>query len=223
MAEPWWKPRARAKRALRADRKLSFKARGVWLMLDTYGPEVRPSIRTLAANCGTTRNTVRAALDELGAAGYLRVDRRVTEAGDDDTNLYHLTCPQAGGGSTTDPPLGQPVTHRGSASDPPVGQPPTQGGSATDPEYQIENQKEPQTEDPALGPSAGVGSHRYLSQEQRIDEVYSRFRDGGMPIQEDEAEAIVAWIGEDLARVARLRAAGTKARLLALYDEAIPP
>jgi hypothetical protein len=91
--------RDRARWALREDRTLSRIAKLVWYSLDSRGEDPYPSIRTLAADCGrgVGRNLVKAGISELADGNWLRVECRMTDFGDSDTNRYVLMCPAQAG------------------------------------------------------------------------------------------------------------------------------
>jgi hypothetical protein len=111
--------RDRARWALRDDRKLSWRAKYAWLMLDTRGVDPHPSRGTLAADCAIDPSTVRRGLAELEAAGWLRITARTTREGDADTNQYDLICPaHEGVGAHSTHPVGAHSTHGGCTQHP---------------------------------------------------------------------------------------------------------
>ena len=72
---------------------LSHRARSVYMYLkdhvDSEG-RCRSGIRTIAAELGFSRSTVKRALDDLQKAGLLRKDPRWRENGSLTSNLYHV-------------------------------------------------------------------------------------------------------------------------------------
>lgn len=115
------------------DRRSRVAAIAVYALLASYAnPDGRawPSTRTLADQLGIGRNTVKAALDALEAAGFIeREERFVGATGEHASTMYTLL-----GGSERDP--------RGSEPDPPVGPSQTQGGSERDPEEEPDNKNQ---------------------------------------------------------------------------------
>jgi len=78
-----------------------------------------PSLKTIAKNIGTSRPTVKKAIDKLQATGLITVLRRRTSEGDSDTNLYTLEKIKGSG-------QGRCLPSKGAC--PPVGKEITQGG-----------------------------------------------------------------------------------------------
>ena len=76
--------------ALRENTALSEHAKIAYLMLWSRGKDIRPSMRTLAANMSTSVRTARNAVRELETAGLLKTATRMSRAGDNDTNQYDL-------------------------------------------------------------------------------------------------------------------------------------
>jgi hypothetical protein len=76
--------------AVRDDRSLSAHAKLAYLMLWSRRPDIRPSIPTLAADMGVAESTARRAVQELQAAGVIKVTERWTADGDRDSNGYQL-------------------------------------------------------------------------------------------------------------------------------------
>jgi hypothetical protein len=145
--------------------KLSDHAKLVWLMLDTRGLDPHPSIATLAANCSTGTATVKRALNELEASGWLRRTHRRTEAGDADTNHYDLICPVETpfrGGLTVSPPLAQ--------SEPTV-------GSERSTKYQQEDQQEDQQTKTRVARREAPGMREGQDQDQDQDQKTQRRED----------------------------------------------
>ena len=73
---------------------LSHRARAVYMYLkDRADSEGRcwPGIRTIAAELGFSRSTVKRALDELCQAGLLTKESRWRENGGRPSNLYRLS------------------------------------------------------------------------------------------------------------------------------------
>ena len=73
---------------------LSHRARSVYMYLkDRADSEGRcwPGIRTIAAELGFSRSTVKRALDELCQAGLLTKESRWRENGGRTSNLYRLS------------------------------------------------------------------------------------------------------------------------------------
>ena len=73
---------------------LSHRARAVYMYLkDRADSEGRcwPGIRTIAAELGFSRSTVKRALDELCQAGLLTKESRWRENGGRTSNLYRLS------------------------------------------------------------------------------------------------------------------------------------
>ena len=72
---------------------LSHRARAVYMYLkDHADSEGRcwPGIRTIAAELGLSRSTVKRALADLEKAGYLRILPRYRENGSSTSNLYSI-------------------------------------------------------------------------------------------------------------------------------------
>jgi hypothetical protein len=123
--------------AIRDDRTLSKNAKLAWVMLLSRGPDCRPSLRTVAEDCGVSRNTLKEALGELEDAGWLKRSASTTDLGDSDTYSYVIKTPgyEGVGQPLTYPPAERPsMQGGGSATDPPGGSVADRGGSATDPE-----------------------------------------------------------------------------------------
>lgn len=123
--------------AIRDDRSLSSKAKTVWVMLLARGEHCCPTVATIAADCGISKPTARAALAELSEAGWLKVTENLTKEGDRDTNSYHVVRP---GHAGVVKPLAHPVPETSSAQGggqttcPPGGQMAFPGGQTTCPE-----------------------------------------------------------------------------------------
>lgn len=97
-----------------------------------------PSHALLARQLKISRNTVRQALAVLADVGLIRIEPRITKAGDATSNLYTLAnvkslhqLSQPGGGSPRD--LRHVAEMGGSPDDPPGGSPHDPGGSPRDP------------------------------------------------------------------------------------------
>lgn len=79
--------------AVRDNRDLSSKAKLAWIMLLARGDDCRPSIATIAADCGVSKSTARLAITELTDAGWLKVAATTSAEGDSDTNAYMVIVP----------------------------------------------------------------------------------------------------------------------------------
>jgi DNA-binding transcriptional MocR family regulator len=79
---------------MRDDRKLSAYAKPAWLMLWSRQPDIRPSMRLLAADMRVSRRTAHKAVRELESAGLVKVATRESAAGDPDTNEYVVVAPE---------------------------------------------------------------------------------------------------------------------------------
>lgn len=77
-------------RDLRDDRTLSAQAKSAYVMLWLRQPNIYPSMQTLAGDIGASESTARRAVQELQAAGLVKVIERWTEARDRDSNGYQL-------------------------------------------------------------------------------------------------------------------------------------
>ncbi len=90
--------------------------------------ECFPSVPTIAAHAALSENTVRAALKRLVVVGALHVQRRTDANGDPASNLYTILGydpprKTAGGGSTIEVPVVQPLQEGGSTDGVEVPQP----------------------------------------------------------------------------------------------------
>lgn len=68
---------------------LSHRARAVYIRSDAEG-QCWPAIKTIGAELGLSRSTVKRALDDLCKAGLLQKDPRWRENGSYTSNLYRL-------------------------------------------------------------------------------------------------------------------------------------
>ena len=72
---------------------LSHRARSVYMYLKDHADSERrcwPGIRTIAAELGLSRSTVKRALDDLSKAGLIAREPRWRENGSLSSNLYWL-------------------------------------------------------------------------------------------------------------------------------------
>lgn len=100
----WW---------IRDNRSLSWSAKLVWLMLESRGDDCRPSLATIAADCGISRSTVIRAITELADGGCLKVAPTVNEDRTSACNSYKPVVPGGGADSVTQTPQGVTQTPGG--------------------------------------------------------------------------------------------------------------
>ena len=89
--------------SVRDDRTLSEHAKIAYVMLWTRGTDIRPSMRTLAADMGVSVRTARCAVRELEQAGALKTVPRLSGPRRNDSNQYEL-LPVLGEASPAVPP-----------------------------------------------------------------------------------------------------------------------
>lgn len=118
---------------------LTLRAKMIWLILRKYrnyaDGTCYPSRKTIADLCGLSTKTVDRELPNLVAVGAISIEKRQTDKGDQDTNLYHVFWEPFG------------VIHRGrdSQSPPRVRQTPRGRDSQSPKLIPIDNKEVPQS------------------------------------------------------------------------------
>lgn len=94
-------------RSVAQDGRLSLKARGLFLLLQSLPEDWRYTISGLASMAGTGRDQIRSGLDELLTVGYLVKEQSHDKGGKFAANVYVLQeeAPPLSGFPTTEKPL----------------------------------------------------------------------------------------------------------------------
>ena len=100
-------------RTVAQDKRLSLKARGLFLLLQSLPEDWNYTISGLASMAGTGKDQIRSGLDELLRVGYLVMEQSHDQTGKFSKNVFILqeeAPPLSGNPITVFPSSGNPIT-----------------------------------------------------------------------------------------------------------------
>lgn len=190
------------------DSRLSLKARGLFLLMQSLPPDWSYSISGLAAKANTGKDTIRSGLKELTEVGYLVKEQAHDSSGKFTRNVFVLQ-------EEAPPPLSENPTTVGSSEAPSSGKPSTEKPTSEKPstDFPTVQNKEVQIQDinnPPISPQGGRRRSRQTHKEtadwkpERFEAFWTYYRTHVR--NEDRQAAIRAWdkLQPDDALIARI-------------------